>query len=147
MSAPNTTPDTVFRRLAVKRGVTLASLASGRADEFRAALAAAAVRFTPHVAHSEKEVNEILRTFLAGAGAMLAADHVELRRWLVDNRLLDRDGFGRRYERAATPEPFAQYAASFTGADLDRSAAEVRAADSEARAKRRARYEARRGGP
>ena len=141
----DTSPDTVFRRLAVKRGVTLGSLASGRSEEFRAALAAAAARFAPNVAYTEKETNEILRAFLDGAGSMLATDHVELRRWLVDNRLLARDGFGRRYERAATPEAFVSFAAAFAGEDLDRAAAHARAAESKARAERRARFDARRG--
>jgi hypothetical protein len=136
------TPEAIFERLAVKRGVTLGGLASGRYDEFRVALAAAAVRVPAGAAHREKDINDILADFLARAGAMLATDHVELRRWLVDNRLLSRDGFGRRYERAPTPETFASYIAAFDGVDLDRIAANARAEESKARAARRARHEA-----
>jgi hypothetical protein len=131
---------TIFRCLAIKREVTLGGLAGSHADEFRAALAAAASRFEMGVAYSEKDVNDRLRHFLANAGAMLATDHVELRRWLVDNRLIGRDGFGHRYERSAAPASFAPLVAAFEGFDLDRFASEARSADAEARRVRRERF-------
>ena len=52
-------------------------------------MAAAALAFDPQREYSEAEVNEVLKAWLAGAGAMLATDHVELRRWLVDCGLVD----------------------------------------------------------
>jgi Uncharacterized protein conserved in bacteria (DUF2087) len=50
----------------------------------------------------EKGINGALRAVLEdGVGAFLATDHVELRRWLADAGWLQRDGWGRAYERVA----------------------------------------------
>ena len=67
--------------------------------DFALLMAAAAHAFAPDRTYTEPEVNERLRAWLAGAGAMLDVDHVELRRWLVDTGALARDGFGRAYAR------------------------------------------------
>jgi len=86
-----------FEALAIRRDVSLGTLRVSNAGDFALVLAAAALAFPAGRDMSEREVNEILRVFLAGAGAMLATDHVELRRWLVDFGVLARDGFGRIY--------------------------------------------------
>jgi Uncharacterized protein conserved in bacteria (DUF2087) len=50
----------------------------------------------------EKGVNAVLREMLDdGVAAFLATDHVELRRWLADAGWLQRDGWGREYQRVA----------------------------------------------
>lgn len=140
-------PVNLIRVLATQRHVLLGNLVSSRRPTFRAVLAAAAMRFEPGAAYAEAGVNEVLRKFLEGAGSMLASDHVELRRWLVDTGLLERDGFGRRYQRAEPPAEFVPILAGFAGVDLDAVVADARAADVIARAARRAQWEERQGGP
>jgi len=88
-----------FKALALRRGLSLGVMASTAPDDFALVLAAAGCMFAPDDALAEREVNERLRAWLGGAGAMLAVDHVELRRWLVDNAVLARDGYGRVYTR------------------------------------------------
>ena len=87
----------------VKTGLILRNVPE---PALRAVLASAILRFPPNGRSSEREVNEILKQWLAREGAMLATDHVELRRMLVDTGLLARDGFGRAYWRAAVPARF-----------------------------------------
>ena len=57
----------------------------------------AAARFEPERRYSEAEVNETLRTWLATFCAPFGIDHVSLRRYLVDARLLGRDTSGSSY--------------------------------------------------
>ena len=77
-----------------KQGVSLGLLDT--AARLRAL--ALAWRCLPHqVALAESQVNAALREFLTRGGAFLRIDHVELRRWLVDEGWLSRDGFGREY--------------------------------------------------
>jgi len=84
--------------LVVKDGVSLGLL--GGADR-ALVLALAASEVEPGREHREAEVNRILEAWLAGPGAMLRTDHVELRRWLVDAGFVSRDDFGRAYVRDA----------------------------------------------
>ena len=49
---------------------------------------------------------------------MLAVDHVELRRWLVDCRVLDRDDYGRAYTLGEPSPEIAALAAALSGTDL-----------------------------
>ena len=92
-----------WRRLAVKHRVGLGPLMGSRGDEFAVVVAAASLAVPTGTPLSEREVNDRLVAWLAGPGAMLATDHVELRRWLVDLSLLERDGYGREYRRVAPP--------------------------------------------
>jgi hypothetical protein len=131
---------TAFRRLAVKRGLLPGVLHSQRHADFVVVMAAAAQSLAPGREYSEGEVNEQLKAFLARAGAMLATDHVELRRWLVDCRLLERDGFGRRYVRAAAPVAFAAAVDDLRDIDLAAVACDACTADVAARAERKARW-------
>ena len=64
-------------------------------------LAVAARSFAPGRSYSEGEVNAILQDWLAREGSILSVDHVELRRWLVDCRVLARDDYGRAYALGA----------------------------------------------
>jgi hypothetical protein len=61
----------------------------------------AAARFDPQRAYTEAQVNEILRAWLATFCAPFGIDHVSLRRYLVDARLLARDTAGSSYRVAA----------------------------------------------
>jgi hypothetical protein len=130
-----------FAVIAVRRGVSLGALQSTNARDFAIVLAAAAQGLPVGGEFSEREVNERLRAFLADAGAMLGTDHVELRRWLVDFRLLQRDGYGRVY-RVGKPVPeIADVALQLAGSDLAAVARAARDADATRRAERKERWQ------
>ena len=135
----------VFRRLAITRGLALANLASGRHSDFVVITAAATLAFEMGRDYSEREVNAVLCEWLAGPGAMLATDHVELRRTLVDCRLLRRDDYGRRYGRGAAPDAWQAPLDALADVDLAAEAYAVRAADAQRRADRKAQWERRAG--
>ena len=144
-----TLPDYVaaWRRLAVKERVGLGALAGSRGDEFAAALAAASLAVPADATVSEREVNDRLVAWLAGPGAMLSTDHVELRRWLVDLGLVERDGYGRAYRRCSPPPPaYRDAAAAIHSIDAAAVADQARQELAQVRAERRARHEAREGG-
>jgi len=130
-----------FAKLAIRRGISLGALQSASRNDFVLVLAAAARGFAAGRAYSEREVNEILRGFLGAPGAMLATDHVELRRWLVDFHLLERDGFGRIYTTGIPAPEFAVAAAQLAAVDLTALAGEARAREAAARAERKQRWE------
>lgn len=141
-------PLAIFRRLCVRRGIALGGLASGRQEDFRTVLAAAALALDEGAAYDERAVNDRLRAWLAGAGAMIDVDHVELRRWLVDAGLVERDGFGRRYARAsAPPDAYAAALRGLSGCDLALFAQEAREAEQRARDARRSAWQAQREAP
>ena len=71
-----------------------------RADQ-KLLLRLASGRFETGRAYSEREVNGILETWLATFCAPYGIDHVSMRRYLVDARLLARDTAGSTYRRAA----------------------------------------------
>ncbi|MEO8755812.1 MAG: DUF2087 domain-containing protein, partial [Casimicrobiaceae bacterium] len=87
--------------LALRQGLSLGVMHSSSQSDFALMLASAAQCFVRSREYTEREVNDRLRAWLAGAGAMVAVDHVELRRWLVDSGVLTRDGFGRAYTPGA----------------------------------------------
>jgi hypothetical protein len=130
-----------FAALAVRRGLSLGALHSASARDFTLVLAAAAQAFPAGRNWSEREVNDRLRGFLATAGAMLATDHVELRRWLVDFRLLARDGFGRAYTAGSPAPEFAALTAELADVDLAGLATAARLRDAERREERKSRWE------
>ena len=86
-----------FAALAVRRRLSLGVMHAANPGDFALVLAAAARAFDAAREYRERDVNEALRAWLAGPGAMLDVDHVELRRWLVDTGVLARDGYGRAY--------------------------------------------------
>ena len=134
-----------FRKLAVTRGLSLAGLTSGRHSDFVVITAAATLVFATGRDYNEREVNALLVEWLAGPGVMLAADHVELRRTLVDCRLLRRDDYGRRYGRGAAPHTWQAALVALAGVDLAAEARAARTADARRRAERKARWERRVG--
>ena len=74
-----------------------------RADQ-NLLLRLAAGRFAAKRSYTEAEVNEILRGWLATFCAPYGIDHVSMRRYLVDARLLARDSAGASYRVAARTE-------------------------------------------
>jgi len=124
--------------LVVKDGVSLGLLAEG---DRALVLALAASAIEPGRAHREADVNRVLESWLAGPGALLRTDHVELRRWLVDAGFASRDGFGRAYVRG---EAEAARATALLGegpaAALEDAVLTQRAARAAERASRRQAY-------
>ena len=124
--------------LVVKNGVSLGLL--GEADR-ALVLAFASSVLKASREYRESDVNRLLEAWLDGAGAMLRANHVELRRWLVDAGFVVRDGFGRGYVRgpAETARAIAQLGArSVSG--LDAAVAGLRAAKAAERETKRLAY-------
>ena len=129
-----------FAALSVRRGISLGILHSSRVADFNLLLAAMAQSFAPDRSYTEREVNDILCASLAREGAMLAVDHVELRRWLVDCRVLERDDYGHAYALAAPAPEFALLASTLSGVDLAAVAAAARARDAEVRQERKRKW-------
>lgn len=90
--------------LALRQGVHLSTLQQKAGGDLELLFASAALAFPPGASFTEKEANEILKRFLAGAGVMVATDHVELRRWMVDAGFLQRSDYGTDYRRGAMPD-------------------------------------------
>ncbi len=82
-------------RLVVRSGVGIGGLSSADRDAAFALCAAA----LGDGMHTEAQANDALRRWLDGPARWLDVDHVELRRWLVDRGLWQRDGYGRAYAR------------------------------------------------
>jgi hypothetical protein len=137
---PNAAVDR-FAVLAVRRNLSLGVLRSSSPKDFALMLAAAAQAIVPDRAYTEGEINDILRQWLATAGSMLAVDHVELRRWLVDTRVLDRDGYGRAYGRGSPDADIRAFIAAIAGVDLGSLAQDARERDAAARDERKRRFE------
>ena len=129
-----------FAALSVRTGLSLGNLHSARIADFNLMLAAAARSFAPVRTYSEREVNAILQDWLACEGSMLAVDHVELRRWLVDCRVLARDGYGRAYALAEPAPEIVELVSALSGVDLGAVAAAARTRDTDAREERRRRW-------
>jgi hypothetical protein len=72
---------------------------------------------------------------------MLGTDHAELRRWLVDFHLLDRDGYGRAYTAGTPTADFADIARQLEGVDLLALARDAREGDATRRAQRKERWQ------
>jgi len=131
-----------FSALAVRTGLSLGVLYSVRIADFHLVLAAASRAFAAGRSYSERDVNDILRAWLAREGSMLAVDHVELRRWLVDCRVLVRDDYGRAYALSELTPEIATLAAALSGADLAVVAADARARNTKAREERKRKWSA-----
>lgn len=127
-----------LERLAIKQGAMLGNLS--RPDLLL--MLALAARCVPHsTALTERQVNAALKGWLAGTGAMLHVDHVELRRTLVDVGLWRRDGFGHVYERPASiaTADVADAAYALATLDAERIIAAARTRRATERAARKAR--------
>jgi len=128
--------------LAVRQGLSVGVLASSSPSDFTIVLAAAGCGIAPDETLSERDVNERLKSFLEGSGAMLAVDHVELRRWLVDNAVLVRDGFGREYSRGQPRAEIDEAMRELAGTDLRKLVGEARSRDAARRAERKRAWQA-----
>jgi len=126
---------TTLTRLVLKDRVGLGGLSL--ADRGLAlGLVWAALPLTPA---TEAQINQRLKQALSGPACWLDTDHVELRRWLVDTGWLQRDGFGRVYERVAAAHLSAAQqplAAWLGGLDVATWVAQARLAHQQARAAR-----------
>ena len=142
MTMHETTPIDRFAALAVRSGLALGVLYSARIGDFHLVLAAASRAFEGDRTYSERDVNDILRAWLAREGSMLAVDHVELRRWLVDSHVLVRDDYGRAYALGQPVTEIAAVAAQLAGADLAQVAADARTRDAESREERKRKWNA-----
>ena len=140
-AAPAPTAVDRYAALAVRRGVLLGALHSSSARDFALVLAAAGRAFPKGHDFSEREVNDLLRAFLDDAGSMLTTDHVELRRWLVDFRVLARDGYGRVYTAGTPTSEMAELVVQLAGIDLATVARAARARDAAQRAERKERWQ------
>ena len=129
-----------FAVLSLRTGVSLGILRSSRIADFNLMLAAAAQAFARDRSYQEREVNEILKDWLAREGSMLAIDHVELRRWLVDCRVLARDDYGRAYALGQPAPEIAAFASELSGVDLAAVAVAARARDASVRAARKSEW-------
>jgi len=131
----------LWRHLALAPGRALGTLQRGTRDEYVVVTAAAALAFDNGRAYAESDVNLVLERWLTGPGAMLTTDRVELRRALVDCRLLERDAYGRCYRRASdAPRAWRVALAALDGVDLAAEAEHARAADARTRAERKERW-------
>ena len=132
-------------KLALREGMTFASFISlGGAD--RAVLNATILaHFDADAAYNEREVNEELKAWLAGAGSMIATDHVSLRRLLVDTQALARTADCAEYR--LQQRPATGLAADLAALDAEAIVANARRADAERRAARKAAWLQRADGP
>jgi hypothetical protein len=129
-----------FGVLSVRTGVSLGILRSSRISDFNLVLAAAAQKFEMGRSYQEREVNDILKEWLAREGSMLALDHVELRRWLVDCRVLARDDYGRAYALGQPAPEIAAFVSVLSGVDLAAVAEAARTRDFSERAVRKSEW-------
>jgi len=126
-------------QLAVRNGVHLSSLMQKEGRDLELIFASAALFFPADRLLDERGANELLKRFLAGAGAMLATDHVELRRWMVDTGFIRRSDFGTDYRRGAVPEWLSQASADLDAERVEASAIAAREArDAQREARRQA---------
>jgi hypothetical protein len=129
--------------LAVRHGLSLGVMRSAAPGDFAVMLVAASQAFASHEVYSERSVNERLSAWLADAGAMLAIDHVELRRWLVDTGVLMRDGYGRAYSLGTPSSPIGALMAALGTIDLAAVARAARALDAAEREVRKTQWTSR----
>jgi tRNA(adenine34) deaminase len=124
-------------QLAVRDGVHLGTLRERDARDLELAFASAALFLPAEQLLSERDANDCLRRFLAGAGRWIATDHVELRRWLADTGFLLRSDRGTDYRRGTFPDWLAAAAARLQPEDLEQAVEQARNAHDEARAARK----------
>lgn len=113
--------------LSIRRGSHLDSLRRRDPRDFELVLASAALFLPPAQLIDERQANEALLAFLASAGAWLAVDHVELRRWLADTGMVHRSDFGSDYRRGEIPEWLAYAARSLDAESLAKAVEEAHA--------------------
>lgn len=126
-------------QLALRHGVHLSTLQQKTGGDLELLFASAALAFPSDELLNEQDANQILKRFLASAGVMIATDHVELRRWMVDTGFLQRSDYGTDYRRGALPEWLSEAAQQ---TDFERIAEAVARARSAHETQREARRQA-----
>ncbi len=124
-------------QLALRQGVHLSTLQQKAGGDLELLFASAALAFPSGASFTEKEANEILKRFLAGAGVMVATDHVELRRWMVDAGFLQRSDYGTDYRRGAIPDGLSDAAQQLDFEGIADAVAQARSANELQRESRR----------
>jgi tRNA(adenine34) deaminase len=126
-------------QLALRQGVHLSTLQQKAGGDLELLFASAALAFPADASLSERQANSILQRFLATAGVMVATDHVELRRWMVDLGYLRRSDYGTDYRQGALPSRLVEAA---EGLDFERIAEAVLLARQRNESEREARRQA-----
>ena len=126
-------------QLALRHGVHLSTLQQKAGGDLELLFASASLAFPADKSLTEREANDILQRFLATAGVMVATDHVELRRWMVDMGYLRRSDYGTDYRRGPLPEWLADAAREL---DIERIATTVQQARQKNENEREARRQA-----
>ena len=124
-------------QLGIRQGVHLSTLQQKDGRDLELIFASCWLGFPADRMLDERGANEVLRAFLGRAGAMLATDHVELRRWLVDSGFIRRSDYGTDYRRGDLPAWLAEAAASLDAAQVDRAVTAARDAHDARREARR----------
>ncbi len=123
--------------LAARQGLHLGSLREREPRDLELLLASAALYLPMGQLLNEREANQCLKAFLAGAGAMLDTDHVELRRWMADLGFLHRSDFGTDYRRGHVPDWLRAAADELDAGRLETAVNDARDATDRARAARK----------
>lgn len=131
-----------LRALARREGITFSTLVSLPAADRGVLVATIARMFDAGSVYRERDVNDALRAWLSGAGAMLETDHVNVRRWLVDTGVLARTPDCAEYRLAVLPDEAARIAAepAIEALDATRIVADTREAMAAERARRKAQW-------
>jgi tRNA(adenine34) deaminase len=124
-------------QLSRRQGIAMGTLVAGAREDFDLLLASAALHLPVDEGLNEREASERLRGFLAGAGAMLATDHAELRRWLVDHGFASRSDRGDDYRRGVLPERLQRAAGELDAAMLAAAVEAARADHAQERHRRK----------
>jgi tRNA(adenine34) deaminase len=124
-------------QLAVRQGVHLSTLQQKDGRDLELIFASASLYFPGDRLLDERAANDVLKRFLDSGGAMIATDHVELRRWMVDTGFLRRSDYGTDYRRGTLPDWLAEAAQVLGAGQIGRTVTEAREArDAEREARR-----------
>lgn len=123
--------------LARRHGVHLSSLQQKEGRDLELLFASAVLAFPRAESLDERAANEVLKRFLATAGVMIATDHVELRRWMVDAGFLRRSDRGTDYRRGSLPAWLSDSADELDFASIADAVAQARSNDQIKRETRR----------
>jgi hypothetical protein len=83
------------------------------------------LKIDPKRQYSERELNDVLRTWTTRFGENLGLDHVTLRRFLIDEKYIKRDVAGMSYELETTDLPY-MFDQSIESVDLEELTNEAR---------------------
>jgi len=83
------------------------------------------LKIDPKRQYSERELNDVLRTWTTRFGANFGLDHVTLRRFLIDEKYIKRDIAGMSYELNTTDLPYT-FDQSIESVDLEELINEAR---------------------